>query len=135
MSQRLRRGQRIKKQRSFAAAIRLGRFYRGTLLNLWALRRQDACLAADAKRPPDESAPPCIGIIVSRKVDLSAVKRNLWKRRIREAFRKNQEKTAPGWALVIQAKKQARLPGYSEIEKEFLKLCQIARVMKKSRTD
>jgi len=109
--QRLLRGQRIKKPSSFTAAIRKGLFLRGTLLNIWFIRQEEA----DGR--------PAIGIMVSRKVHLRAVKRNLWKRRIREAFRRNQQSLKPGWALVIQAKKQPAIPAYTEIEKELARLC------------
>lgn len=120
------RDQRIKKPSSFTAAIRKGLFLRGTLLNIWFIRQSEAGLHLQpetvfAKKQVSDGR-PAIGIMVSRKVHLRAVKRNLWKRRIREAFRRNQGKFKPGWALVVQARKQAVIPAYSEIEKELLRL-------------
>ncbi len=79
--------------------------------------------------PGAAAGKPAIGIMVSRKVHLRAVKRNLWKRRIREAFRRNQNRLKPGWALVVQARKQAAIPSYQEIEKELLLLCQSAKIL------
>lgn len=128
--QRLLRGQRIKKPSSFTAAIRKGVFLRGILVNVWFIRLEDAgllrsqakvCLPRNA-----EDDRPAIGIMVSRKVHLRAVKRNLWKRRIREAFRRNQNALKPGWALVVQAKRQAVIPAYTEIEKDLMRLCRRA---------
>lgn len=72
---------------------------------------------------------PAVGIMVSRKVHLRAVKRNLWKRRIREAFRRRQKDLQPEWALVIQARKQTGVPAYREIEEELLTLCRKAKVL------
>jgi ribonuclease P protein component len=132
--QRLLRSQRIKKPSSFTAAIRKGIFLRGTLLNIWFIQQEEAGLLPPsvkvlAKKEPSER--PAVGIMVSKKVHLRAVKRNLWKRRIREAFRRNQNKFKPGWALVIQARKQVTIPLYTEIEKELSRLCVRANVMEK----
>ena len=130
--QRLLREQRIKKPNSFTAAIRKGLFLRGTLLNIWFIRQADAGLAYPegvlAKKASGRGR-PAIGIMVSRKVHLRAVKRNLWKRRIREAFRRKQGQFKPGWALVVQARKQAQIPAYAEIEKEMMRLCDRACVI------
>jgi len=130
--QRLLRTQRIKKPSSFTAAIRKGIFLRGTLLNIWFIRQDDAGLLQQNSKvfsKKELSGRPAVGIIVSKKVHLRAVKRNLWKRRIREAFRRNQNKLKAEWALVVQAKKQTAIPMYTEIEKELLRLCLRAQVM------
>ena len=126
--QRLLRGQRIKKPSSFTAAIRKGLFLRGKLLNIWFIRQEEAGLLLPKENVFEKKTAGrlAIGIMVSRKVHLRAVKRNLWKRRIREAFRRNQNSFKPGWALVIQAKKQPAIPAYTEIEKELARLCQRA---------
>ncbi len=135
MSQRFLSRQRVKKNRSFTAAIRRGFFYRGASLNLWTLRQREAQLKEGVSHASLEAAAPCLGIIVSRKAALLAVKRNLWKRRIREAFRKNQNKISAGWALIIQAKKRPVIPTYQEIEEEFLQLCTTAKVINRSKRD
>lgn len=132
LDQRFQKCQRIKKPSSFTAAIRKGLFLRGKLLNIWFIRREEAGLlrqsgSFDGKKPKTER--PAIGIIVSRKVHLRAVKRNLWKRRIREAFRRNQNRFKPGWALVIQAKKQEKMPAYAEIETELIRMSTRAAVV------
>ena len=129
--QRLLRNQRIKKPNSFTAAIRKGLFLRGTLLNIWFIRQDEAGLLQQESALAEKGGKgrPAIGIMVSRKVHLRAVKRNLWKRRIREAFRRNQSQFKPGWALVIQARKQVQIPAYAEIEKELVRLCQRACVL------
>jgi len=132
--ERLLQSQRIKKPSSFTAAIRKGLFLRGTLLNIWFIRKEEAGLLYSAAKEPkakEETERPAVGIMVSRKVHLRAVKRNLWKRRIREAFRRGHENFKPGWALVIQARRQEKIPSYQEIEKELTRLCLRADVLKK----
>ena len=132
--QRLLRTQRIKKPSSFTAAIRKGVFLRGILLNIWFIHQDEAGLVEQGIKglaKKETSGRPAVGIMVSKKVHLRAVKRNLWKRRIREAYRRNQSQFKPGWALVIQARKQEKIPRYAEIEKELFRLCVRANVMEK----
>ena len=63
-----------------------------------------------------------LGIIVSRKVDARAVKRNLWKRRIRENFRLMQSQIPAGRILLIQALRPGKVPALPEIRTEIEKL-------------
>ncbi len=62
-----------------------------------------------------------IGITVSTKVG-KAVVRNRVRRRIREAYRKNEELFLSGINLVVVARKRASVESFSEIEKNLLKL-------------
>lgn len=55
-------------------------------------------------------ATPQLGIVISRKTEPLATRRNLWKRRIREAWRLNRSKLKGGAAIVIQAKRSSGLP-------------------------
>ena len=63
---------------------------------------------------------PMLAVMVSRKVDLRAVRRNLWKRRIREIFRKHQSSLKPGAMILFRAGGKGKAPGYAEMEKEIL---------------
>ena len=62
-----------------------------------------------------------IGITVSTKVG-KAVVRNCVRRRIREAYRINEERFAPGYDLVIVARVRAASVSFREIEKNLLSL-------------
>jgi ribonuclease P protein component len=74
---------------AFSRARKEGLRRTGKLLVLWALRR--------AETPP---RPSRLGLVVGRRHGL-AVERNLFKRRLREAFRLNKERFPRGWDLVV----------------------------------
>jgi ribonuclease P protein component len=61
-----------------------------------------------------------LGLSISRRVGNSPV-RNLWKRLIREAFRKQRLQLPSGWDMVVRPKRGA-LPDYLSIDKSILKL-------------
>ena len=77
----------------------------------------------DPEEKKNPAAKPQMGVIVSRKTDLRAAKRNLWKRRIREAFRRNQSKIKNNTAVLIQAAKSpAQMPSYQMVQEELFDL-------------
>ena len=82
-------------------------------MNLWGCEDPEAT---------ENRGLPQLGVIVSRKVSLRAVRRNLWKRRIREAFRRRQAEIKKGFAILIQAKKQNGIPSYQVLEAEMIEL-------------
>ena len=88
---------------------------RGEFLRVWVYEDPEGKGNPDAK--------PQMGVIVSRKTDPRAVKRNLWKRRIRESFRKNQAKIKSNTAVLIQtAKNPAKIPSSQVIQMELFEL-------------
>lgn len=111
MKQRLGPDQRIKKKAEFDFLFKSGKPVKGSFFILFA---------AD-KNLPKPFRLPKIAVSVSRQVDSRAVVRNLWKRRVREAFRRNQEKISPGTAVLVKVR-QKETPPYQEIEKELLLL-------------
>jgi len=108
MSLRLHSAQRIRKADIFSVVKKRGKFIRGSFINVWVYE----------KLSPDIS--PKIGLIVSRKVSKRANQRNLWKRRMREVFRRNQNIIRPMHWILMQAKAQESVAPYTGIENEFL---------------
>ncbi len=109
MDQRLRPEQRIRDRRDFQFLFKNGRFAKGSYLNLWV--HEEPALKE-----------PRLGMVVSRKTEARATRRNLWKRRIREAFRRQQEGLKKV-SIMIQSRPQAAgVPSYSMIFAEMAKL-------------
>jgi len=67
----------------------------------------------------DTKQSPKIGFVVSTKVDKRAVKRNLVKRRMRQASRELLPKIKDGYYLLIIAKKEAVGLDYKTIKKQL----------------
>ncbi len=107
MTASLRPDQRIRKRKDFDDLMKKGRRAKGLFLELRVLDRESA-------------GRPMIAVMVSKKVNLRATARNLWKRRIREAFRKNQGSLKPGTLVLFRAAGKGAAPTYGEIEKEML---------------
>ncbi len=62
-----------------------------------------------------------VGITVSKKLG-HAVVRNRVRRRIREAYRLNEEQFLPGWDIVIVARTRAIDTPFDQLAKALLKL-------------
>ncbi len=74
-----------------------------------------------------ESGAPRIGITVTKKIG-NAVVRNAIKRRVREVFRRQQHRFAPGVQMVFIAKRQAAGIDFAQVESDFERL--VARLPK-----
>ena len=85
--------------------------------------------------PDPEGGAARLGIIVSKRVDKRAVRRNLWKRRIREIFRKRQREWAAGTLIVVQARALPQVPESSALEEDFIKLCTQAGIRRETEID
>ena len=64
-----------------------------------------------------------LGITVSAKLG-HAVRRNKIRRRIREIYRTNEERFAPGWDIVIVARSAAADADYHRLESDILYLAE-----------
>ena len=64
-----------------------------------------------------------IGITVSKKLG-HAVVRNRTRRRIREVYRLNEERFAPGWDIVVVARTRAVTADFQKLTGAYLSLAQ-----------
>jgi ribonuclease P protein component len=103
----LRRDQRIRKRGEFQTFFERGRFVRGRLVHLWTLTEESS------------GRGPRLGLIVSRKTHRNAAARNLWKRRIREIFRKNQRNIKKETVVLIQSRRSGPAPDSGALEEEI----------------
>ena len=68
-------------------------------------------------------AGPTAALASSPRVKLGkAVRRNRVRRRIRELYRTNESRLAPGWDVVVVARTRAVFARYGELERSFLQL-------------
>ena len=65
-------------------------------------------------RPRDEVGPCRLGLVVNRKFGNSPA-RNLFKRRVREAFRTRKESLPQGHDLLVLPARPGQVPGFEEI--------------------
>ena len=77
---------------------------------------------------PGRSFAPRLGLSVSRKMG-GAVQRNLFKRRLREIFRLNQQRLSSGAEIVVIPRKEVGVWDYSELEKRFFSLCERGKIL------
>lgn len=102
--QRLRKVERLRLRAEFLRVQRRGRRHSGASLTVYAL-----------SNPLGHNR---LGITVSRKVG-KAVRRNRWKRLIREAFRRNKQELPQGFDLVVIVAQKA-IPTTLEATREEL---------------
>lgn len=72
---------------------------------------------------PNRSQCNRIGITVSKKLG-HAVVRNRTRRRIREVYRLNEERFAPGWDIVVVARTRAVNADFQKLTGAYLSLAQ-----------
>jgi ribonuclease P protein component len=122
---------RLKSADEFERVRRDGRSHAHPLVVLLARRRGPA----EIKRPgrnrleglqPDDR--PRFGFLASRSVG-SAADRNRAKRLLREAARGGQAEVAPGWDLVLIARRPLALAGQAEVDRALAELMRRAGVL------
>jgi ribonuclease P protein component len=111
----MRRAQRLRERRDFAAVYRRGRPYRGALLILRAVR---------TGRPLSR-----FGFTAGKALG-NAVVRNRLKRRLRESVRSLQ--VAPGWDVVLNARREAGTAEYQRLRTQVADLMARARILQES---
>jgi ribonuclease P protein component len=63
-----------------------------------------------------------LGLSVGRRYEKRAVRRNAWKRRLREAFRLSYAEMPPGFDLVVIASEPGARAALTELRAELVKL-------------
>ena len=70
-----------------------------------------------------------LGITVSTKIG-GAVQRNRVRRRLKEIYRLNEYKLAPGYDIVIVARVKSRISGFHELETSVLSLFRTLKIIR-----
>lgn len=108
---------RLKKNEDFSEVIRTGKSYVSHLIVLYVKKVDDAS--------------PCrVGFSVGKKVG-SAVRRNYYKRVLREIVRLHAPRIRPGFDCVVIARPAIQKATFAEIEHHLLTLFARARVLVK----
>ncbi len=75
-----------------------------------------------------------VGITVSKKLG-HAVVRNRIRRRLREIYRLNEERFAPGWDIVVVARTKAIEAAFPELTRAYLSLAGKAGLLRKDKPE
>ena len=111
MNETPRDNHRIRTAKDFELIFKKGNHKRGKNINLWVY---------EGGAPPSAAtAGPRLGVVVSKKVDRRASRRNTWKRRIREAWRLCECRIPKGAMALIQARPVHEPAAFSAIKAEL----------------
>ena len=78
---------------------------------------------------PNRSATNRVGITVSKKLG-HAVVRNRVRRRLREIYRLNEDRFAPGWDIVVVARSRCVGADFQKLTRAYLSLAEKAGITK-----
>ena len=78
---------------------------------------------------PNRTATNRVGITASKKLG-HAVVRNRVRRRLREVYRLNEERFAPGWDIVVVARSRCIDADFQKLTHAYLSLAQKAGILK-----
>lgn len=109
---------RLRSNRDFELVLRRGRRYGGSCFSLWIFPREQAFTQ--------------IGITTSRKVG-NAVRRNRYRRLLRESLRTLLPKIADGYKIVVVVRARSgddqKVPPLSELHAEMIRLLSVGGVL------
>ena len=107
----------------FSSALKLNHIFR----RLYASSgHANACLVLYARR--NRTQTNRLGITVSKKLG-HAVVRNRARRRIREAYRLNEDKFQPGWDIVVVARTRTTTADFATLTNALLALAKKAGIL------
>ena len=107
----------------FSSALKLNHIFR----RLYASSGQaNSCLVLYARR--NHLSQNRIGLTVSKKLG-GAVVRNRVRRRLREIYRLNEERFAPGWDIVVVARSRCVNADFGKLTQAFLSLAEKAGIL------
>lgn len=109
-NERLGSEQRIRGEWVFKFVFDHGKFAKGKHFHLWVYADKEGKFSGKG---------PKLGLVVGRKTHARANVRNLWKRRMREVFRRNQTKIKPECLLLLQSRSAKKVPSYQEMLSEI----------------
>ena len=107
----------------FSSALKLNHIFR----RLYATPAQaNGYLVLYARR--NRSTQNRVGVTVGKKLG-HAVVRNRVRRRLREVYRLNETKFAPGWDIVVVARSRCIKADFSKLTKAYLSLAEKAGIL------
>lgn len=110
---RFRPEQHLRRQGDIRAARESGRRLDGRSFVIWS-RHRDA---------GNETQVPRVAVIASKAAVGGAIERNRAKRRLREVFRKHQDRVPPDCDLLLIARSAVIRRPFSELEQAFVEAC------------
>ena len=108
----------------FSSSLKLNHIFR----RLYATAGQANGLLVLYARP-NRTAGNRVGITVSKKLG-KAVVRNRVRRRLREVYRLNEDRFAPGWDIVVVARSRCISADFSRLTDAYLSLAEKAGILK-----
>ena len=108
----------------FSSALKLNHIFR-RLYSTTA--HANACLVLYARK--NRSATNRVGVTVSKKLG-GAVVRNRVRRRLREVYRLNETRFAPGWDIVVVARSRCIKADFTSLTGAYLSLAKKAGILK-----
>lgn len=107
----------------FSKALKLNHIFR----RLYATSGHgNACLVLYARK--NNTGTNRVGVTVSKKLG-GAVVRNRIRRRIREVYRLNEQKFAPGWDIVVVARSRSLTASFEHLSQSYLALAEKAGIL------
>ncbi|HQB94167.1 MAG TPA: ribonuclease P protein component [Candidatus Omnitrophota bacterium] len=103
--------QRLRGQAAFKNLVEKGTFARGRFFYVWAGEKSAVGI--------EPSARPALGVVVSKKTQARATRRNLIKRRVRESFRATQGALRPGIAILVKAREGRAIPDQEQTNRDL----------------
>ena len=107
----------------FSSALKLNHIFR----RLYSTSgHANSCLVLYARR--NHSATNRVGVTVSKKLGCAVV-RNRVRRRLREVYRLNEAKFAPGWDIVVVARSRCIKADFEKLTESYLSLAEKAEIL------